>query len=169
MLNVEGDRLPQARDLRAQILHGAPQHRLQQRVVQVLLPVAQPAIARHGALHVEAAGLRRVRHRTEAHLQHEQRVLDQEGAQVRAVLLVFTEFDEQGFDIRARWMRERAGPRARGGTLGDDGPIQAREEGPVALHDGVVVAQGGQDILATWDGQGYHSSRLLGRDRVWYL
>src|SRR3712207_7665514 len=56
--------------------------------VQRLLPVAQVAVARDGALDREAIGLGRVQHRAEAQLQHQQGMLDQEGAQLGGVRLV---------------------------------------------------------------------------------
>lgn len=143
-------------------LHGGPQGRLQEGGVQMLRPVAQRAVAGDGALHVEPVGLRGVPHRTKAQLQHEQRMLDQELAPVRDLHLLFTELDQQGFDVGRPRMGRRARPGTAGVPLGDDAPVQAGEEGAVALHHGGVLAPVDGQVLGRCASAGYHTNRLLG-------
>jgi len=169
MLDVEGDRFAQAGDLFVERAHGPAQQRVERRVVEVLLPVAQPTVARDRVLHIEAIGLRRVGHGPETDLQHEEGMLDQERAQFGDVLLPLAEFDQQRLDVGGRRVRHGTGPRARRPWCRDRVPVQMGEEGAVAPHDGIMIPQGVQHALVKRAAVGYHGNRLLGRMGEWYL
>jgi len=169
VLDINRDGGAQAGDLVLEGVDGPTQQRLEQHIVQVLLPVAQPTRTGDGALDINAIGLCQGGHRMEADLQHEERMIDEKGAQVRDVLLVLTELDQQRLDIGGR----RVGRGARAGTGGErhgqHEPIQQSEQRAVALHDWIVQTQTGEGVLIQDVRRGYHDPRLLGVVSEWYL
>lgn len=94
-------------------------------------------------------------------------MLDQEGPYLGDVLLMRAERDQQRRDIGGRRVRRRAGPGVCGVPLGNDGPVQLGEEGAIAPHHGVMVAQDSQRALVTRL-RGPSWQQALSRIGEWY-
>jgi len=137
--DIESHRFAQAGDLLAQRLHGGGKEVLQQTVRQFPLLVAQPAITGDGARYIKALRLGDIHMQAKAWFDHQQGMLEQEGAQVGARGKAFAHFDEQGFEVGAQ--RIRTTTRFRWGRLvvRNDAPVQQAEEGAIVLHDRVVL------------------------------
>ncbi len=141
MLHVEGHGFPQARDLLEQSLHSGGEQLFEQAVIERALLLGEPASAGHGALYIKAVGQFDIEHRSEAELEHEQGVLDQEATQVSAIGIAFGELDEQGFDVGAWRVRTLARTQRVERRLRDDAPIEQCEQGAITLHGGIMLDQ----------------------------
>ncbi len=94
MLHVEGHGLAQAGDLLEQGLHGGGEQLFEQAVIERALLLGEPAGTGYRALYIKAVGQLHIEHWSEAELQHEQGVLDQEATQLGARGIAFGELDE---------------------------------------------------------------------------
>src|SRR5579859_3306331 len=98
-------------------------------MIELAQLLAQPEAGGQGGFHIEAVGLAGIKHQLEAQLDHQERMLEQKGAQVRRVAQAFLNADEKGFEIGAQGMTVRA---SKGGALGvpalHDRPLQLGKE-----------------------------------------
>ena len=126
---------------------------------------AQPAIAGDGASDIEA--VRRVGGffggsvGAKPQFQHQPGVLQQKGAQLRAVGFAFAQADEERFEVSVLGMGTRATLVARCVLLIDLVPIEEGKESAVVLHHGVGFTQTGQRILVKGRRFCYHKGKLL--------
>ena len=170
VLDIHRRRLAQGGGDPQQGPNGGAQQRLEDGRVARLVLVAQPAVAGHGARHVEAVGLGAVGDRAEAQLQDQQGMGHEEGSQGGRGGQPRADLHQLCLHVGRRRVRRRAGPGAHRVALGHLGPVQQGEERAVARHDGSASRRAadpaGPQRIETGrrnGGHGYHDGGLLGR------
>lgn len=123
--------------------------------------LAEPEVTGNGLFEEKAVGGIRGEFESEAHLDDEQRMREQETAQVGGVAEAFTDADEQGFEVGTQGMSRPPTSRTRNTPALDERPIEQRKEGAIVLDNRVMIEHGGQGRLVKEGGSRYHSKGLL--------
>jgi hypothetical protein len=131
------------------------QERLEEHRIESMQLLTEPASAGDAARHIEALGLAGSQREVKAHLDDEQGMLKEEGAQLRHIPLLFTDLDEKRFEIGACRVRTRARHAPAGIVVVDGSPIEQGKELAVAVHEGIMVEQAS-------------AGGLVKERRVWY-
>jgi len=165
VLDIKGDRFPQAGDFLLQGLNALHQQALEEGLIEVLQLGTQPVIARHGALDIKAVrgghGHGSGGQRAKAQFKHEPGMAQQKEAQLRAVDETFGEADKKGLEGSTAGMRTRTALVTSGILLIDLGPIEVGKESAIVLNHGVSFAQTGKRVLVKKSGFCYHTGKLL--------
>src|SRR6266516_2035130 len=147
-------------------MNGGLKEVLQQAVMEGVLLVAQPAITGKGVLDIEAIRFALVKDRMKAQLKHKEGMFKQIAAQLRDVIMMFTDFDQERFDVGGLWVSRLA---SFGGTCRgrkNPLPVQQGKEGTVALNNRIVFDPQGQCRLVKKAGREYHRNKLLFADVI---